>query len=116
MVTKTKKPGTRTRLSREHREKEIITAARIVFIHRGYENATIAEIAESASPTLIRNVVFGAIEHYLWDIVAGTKREEAEVIADQLTHLIFNGIVSNTESSRNEINYLITKLNKLIDE
>ncbi|RNL58792.1 TetR/AcrR family transcriptional regulator [Zhongshania marina] len=227
MVTKAKKPGTRTRLSREHREKEIITAARIVFIHRGYENATIAEIAdsvgvvegtvlhyfkskralmvkvieefyqditdtmesgvsaisgaqnklryiihthmsflhnnsdlctvilnesrgsqtelldkvhnfnrrysnvvinvvregkqageiaESASPTLIRNVVFGAIEHYLWDIVAGTKREEAEVIADQLTHLIFNGIVSNTESSRNEINYLITKLNKLIDE
>jgi AcrR family transcriptional regulator len=226
VTTKVKKPGTRTRLSREHREREIVSAARKVFINRGYEDATIAEIAdavgvvegtvlhyfkskralmvkvieefyeditatmeggvvaisgaqnklryiihthmsflhnnsdlctvilnesrgsqtellekvhsfnrryshvvidvvregkqsgeiaESASPVLIRNVVFGAIEHYLWDIVAGTKREDSEVIADQLTHLIFNGIVSSTENSRGEINYLITKLNKLID-
>ena len=226
MVTKTKKPGTRTRLSREHREKDIVSSARKVFISRGYEDATIAEIAdavgvvegtvlhyfkskralmvkvieefyeeitatmeggvsgisgaqtklryiihthmslldnnsdlctvilnesrgaqtellekvhdfnrrysnvvinvvregkqsgeitESASPVLIRNVVFGAIEHYLWDIVAGTKRESSETIADQLTHLVFNGIISSPENSRGEINHLINKLNKLID-
>lgn len=226
MALKTKNAGTRTRLSREHREKEIIAAARIVFIHRGYELATIAEIAdsvgvvegtvlhyfkskralmvkvieefyeeitaamesgvsaisgaqnklryiihthmsllhnnsdlctvilnesrgsqtellekvhsfnrrysnvvinvvregklsgeisESTSPILIRNVVFGAIEHYLWDIVAGTKREDADLIADQLTQMIFHGIVQKPENSRGEINHLISKLNKLID-
>ncbi|WP_269620563.1 TetR/AcrR family transcriptional regulator [Zhongshania sp. BJYM1] len=227
MALKTKNASTRTRLSREHREKEIIAAARIVFIHRGYELATIAEIADSvgvvegtvlhyfkskralmvkvieefyeeitaamesgvsaisgaqnklryiihthisllhnnsdlctvilnesrgsqtellekvhnfnrrysnvvinvvregkqsgeiadsASPVLIRNVVFGAIEHYLWDLVAGTKREDAELIADQLTQLIFYGIVQKPENSRGEINHLISKLNKLIDQ
>ncbi|MDF1693253.1 MAG: TetR/AcrR family transcriptional regulator [Zhongshania sp.] len=227
IVSKVKKPSTRTRLSREQRETEIISAARQVFINRGYEIATIAEIAdmvgvvegtvlhyfkskralmakvienfyeeitlametgaaaisgaqnklryvihthmsflhnncdlctvilnesrgshtellekvhnfnrrytnvvinvvregkesgeidESVSPILIRNVVFGAIEHYLWDIVSGTKREDSNVIAEQLTHLLFNGIVSSADDSRSEINHLILKLNKLIDE
>lgn len=224
-LTKAKKTNGRTRLSRDRREKEIIAAARSVFESRGYEDATIAEIAEAVgvvegtvlhyfrskralmskvienfyqeitgamengvdaisgaqnklryvahthmaflqdnaelctvilsesrgsqkelletvhdfnrrytnvvvniiregkangeiaehiSPILVRNVVFGAIEHYLWDIVAGNKRESNNEIADQLTRLVFNGVIESPDSSKGEINHLILKLNKLM--
>ncbi|MBB5189034.1 AcrR family transcriptional regulator [Zhongshania antarctica] len=226
MELKTKNAGTRTRLPRRLREKEIVTAARKVFIHRGYELATIAEIAnsisvvegtilhyfkskralmakviedfyeeitvtmesgvnaisgtqnklryiihthmsllhnnsdlctvilkesrgsqtellekvhtfnrqysnivinvvregklndeisESTSPALVRNAVFGTIEHYLWNTVVGTAREDPTLIADQLTRMIFNGITQQPNNSRGEISHLISKLNQLID-
>lgn len=42
-------PASEKRLSREERKELILTAARQVFINRGYKGATTAEIAESAA-------------------------------------------------------------------
>lgn len=224
-MTKAKGPANRTRLSRERREREIVAAARKIFEARGYEDATIAEIAdavgvvegtvlhyfrskralmarviegfyeevidiiengasgisgaenklryvihshltfltenarlctviisesrntqhdlldkvrdynrhytnivvnivregkrcgdihEKVSPALVRNVVFGTIEHYLWDMMSGHPLESAQEVGEQLTRLIFNGIVESNESTKSEVNKLILKLNTLI--
>lgn len=72
------------------------------------------EIADFASATLVRNVVFGSIEHYLWDHVAGDKQVVIEQVADNLTQLIYSGIQHQPENSAPEISQLISKLNKMI--
>ncbi|MGB1907673.1 MAG: hypothetical protein ACPHN3_10075, partial [Spongiibacter sp.] len=63
----------------------------------------------------VRNVVFGAIEHYLWDLVSGTRREDIDDISDQLTQLAYSGIVSRPDNISSEVNQLILKLNTLIN-
>lgn len=72
------------------------------------------EIAEFASPVLVRNVVFGGIEHYLWDIVSGGRSADIEKIADQLTQLVYTGIVNRPDDVTGEVNQLIVKLNNMI--
>jgi AcrR family transcriptional regulator len=74
------------------------------------------EISQSVSRALIRNVVFGTIEHYLWDIISGHPLDAVDAIASQLTTLILDGVgvepVPSNES--NELRDLVGRLNKLV--
>lgn len=73
------------------------------------------EIPESVSPMLVRNVVFGAMEHYLWDILRGAVKDDATAIARQLTDLVLGGICQAPAAGEQEIRQAIMKLNKLIE-
>ncbi|MFA7555484.1 MAG: TetR/AcrR family transcriptional regulator [Spongiibacteraceae bacterium] len=75
------------------------------------------DIAASVSPTLIRNVVFGAIEHYLWDIVAGNKLGSSAEVAGQLTSLIIDGVgVGHAGIDADaDVRTLVAKLNRMIN-
>ena len=74
------------------------------------------DIKAGTSPSLVRNSIFGTIEHYLWEILGAQVEVNIEEVANNLTGLIFNGIAQvDTEVNRNDINHLIHKLNTLID-
>lgn len=74
-------------------------------------------LKKSVSRTLIRNVVFGTIEHYMWDIVSGHALESATDVALQLTALIFDGVggASEVVPDNSELRALVGRLNKLIE-
>ena len=50
------------------------------------------ELRQDISPPLVRNMVFGTLEHILWDIVAGHAWPDAEQIAEQLSENVYQSL------------------------
>lgn len=74
------------------------------------------DIKPDTPPALVRNSIFGTIEHYLWEIIGSQTNVDIDKVAQNLTELIYNGIAQiDTEVNRNDVNRLIGKLNQLID-
>lgn len=86
-----------------------------VVINTVKEGKEIGEIADFASPVLVRNVVFGSIEHYLWDLVSGSRHDDVDAVADQITQLVYSGIMKRPDEFNSDVNRLISKLNKMMD-
>ena len=81
-------------------------------VEQGIENG---EIRPETSVALVRNTIFGTIEHYLWDLIAGSTEPDTDSVAEDLTNLIFNGIAAEDGAiNRRDVNQLIKKLNELI--
>ncbi|MAZ90008.1 MAG: TetR family transcriptional regulator [Cellvibrionaceae bacterium] len=79
------------------------------------EGIALGDVREDTSPTLVRNALFGTIEHYLWDLISGVPEFDIDVVAQQLTDLVFTGIaVGHGNSSEREVVQLIKKLNKML--
>lgn len=73
------------------------------------------EIKPNVKVSLMRNTIFGAIEHYLWDYLAGHTNIDLEKTAKELTELIYNGVSVKQDSvDKNDISVLIAKLNQLL--
>lgn len=98
-------------LDKVHKLNKRYTNVVVNIVREGKEKG---EIADFASPILVRNVVFGAIEHYLWDLVSGTRREDIDEVSDQITQLVYSGIVNRPDNINGEVNQLIVKLNNLL--
>jgi AcrR family transcriptional regulator len=72
-------------------------------------------IRAGVSVRLIRNMIFGTIEHYLWSAIDHGYEMQTEVLATELTELIFNGIaVRETGVDSGEVGRLIARLNNLL--
>ncbi|GAB3369291.1 TetR family transcriptional regulator [Spongiibacter taiwanensis] len=81
------------------------------------EGKASGEIAANIPATLVRNVVFGTTEHYLWDALSGNRTRESSLeIADMLIALIFDGVAKRPEQNLDQIQGLIGKLNRLLPE
>jgi AcrR family transcriptional regulator len=50
-----------------------------------------------ASPTLVRDLIFGGIEHRTWNFLRGQGDFSAEAVADAIVDLIFHGLARRTE-------------------
>ena len=50
------------------------------------------EISKDVSPPLVRNMVFGTLEHILWDTISGHAWPNADQIADQLSESIYQSL------------------------
>lgn len=74
------------------------------------------EIADFVMPKLVRNMIFGSIEHYLWDYMGGKRKIDVSSVADQLTRSIYSGIASQPDNYDEEITRLVAKLNMLLDK
>ncbi|KEI70434.1 TetR/AcrR family transcriptional regulator [Endozoicomonas elysicola] len=88
------------------------------------EGIALGELKQDVSITLVRNTLFGTLEHYLWGIYLDSQDSETpqldiRQISQQITQLIFDGI-SNTNprlkdnAVKNEVSELIQKLNTLL--
>jgi len=74
------------------------------------------DIKSDTSPSLVRNSIFGTIEHYMWEILSAQVQVNIDEVAHNLTELIFNGIAQiDSEVNHSDVNRLIGKLNKLIE-
>jgi len=86
------------------------------------------ELRPSVSPAMVRDVIYGGIEHVAWKALDGRARLDAEAVADDLTDLILGGVLrpppghaagqASAESSA-EIDALraqVDRLQKLVDD
>lgn len=81
-------------------------------IRYGIEEGT---IRPGTSLRLIRNAVFGTIEHYLWSSVDSDYEMQIDKLAEELTSLLFNGIAVQDEAvNAGEVSRLIARLNNLL--
>ena len=78
-------------------------------------------IYSDISIVLVRNTVFGSIEHYMWSMLHSNDEMNVDAIAEQLTDLVFYGISSESKTKvakqakdDAEVRQLIARLNKLL--
>ncbi len=96
-----------------HRLNRLYTGHLIAVIKAGI---SAGEIRSGTSPTLVRNTVYGNIEHVLWDRVGDGKPVDVERVAEELTELVFRGIsAEETRLEEGEVAALVKRLNRLID-
>lgn len=73
------------------------------------------EIKPGISTSLIRNTIYGSIEHRLWSMLADQTGVDVDDEAKQLTDLVYGGIRSETTIEGSDIALLVRKLNQLLD-
>ncbi len=93
-------------------------------VNRKYTNSLVyiirdgiacGDINPNTSPTLVRSIVYGTLEHILWDYIQDNKPLEAESTAKALCELMYKGIkVSPTNTDNKEVQTLMNKLNQLL--
>lgn len=72
------------------------------------------EVAENVSTRLVRHVLFGAMEHFLWDLIHGRRDVDAGIVAEELTELVYSGIATKPKNLNPEIGRLVLRLNELM--
>ncbi len=73
------------------------------------------EIRLSTSVSLVRNTVYGSIEHALWSLLSGEHEIDVDAYADELLQLVFQGISADESAlEKNEVASLIRKLGRLV--
>jgi TetR/AcrR family transcriptional regulator, fatty acid metabolism regulator protein len=73
------------------------------------------ELRSDTSIPLVRNTVYGSIEHAMWVQLADAQAIDVETNARQLTDLIYRGICVESQIAHNdEVAALVTKLNNMI--
>ncbi len=73
------------------------TAVLIKIVREGIESG---EVMVDTDPRLIRDVLFGAIDHIAWRHINGSRSLDVPILADQLTALVCNGLRRPVRRSR----------------
>jgi TetR/AcrR family fatty acid metabolism transcriptional regulator len=74
------------------------------------------ELRPDTSIPLVRNTLYGSIEHAMWVQLADQQAIDVETTARQLTDLVYRGIRSSDgENTNNEVADLVKKLNNLLE-
>jgi AcrR family transcriptional regulator len=56
------------------------------------EGIAAGDFRDDVPPALVRDIVFGAIEHHAWNFLCGRGTLDADRIADQITDILCNGL------------------------
>ncbi len=95
-----------------HRLNRRYTGQLIQVVKEGVE---LGEIKPGVSPALVRNTVYGNIEHVLWDVMTERKPVDVEAVSEELTELVFRGISADgARLEKREVASLVRKLNNLL--
>ena len=80
------------------------------------EGVECGDLRSDLSIELIRNMVYGSIEHVLWELISYRRKVNIEESTDQITSMLYEGIVLRGEkTSTNDVSLLIGKLNRLLE-
>jgi len=65
-------------------------------------NAAVAagEFRKDVTPALVRDLVFGGIEHHTWAYLRGSGKIEIDATADMLADMIYRGLAAPAEADR----------------
>ena len=72
------------------------------------------EIAKGTSAQLVRNTVFGSIEHHLWSMLADGQEFDVAATADSLTQLVFTGIRAPADQADSELIEIAAQLRRVM--
>ncbi len=79
------------------------------------EGIAAGDIRPKTSPALVRNTVYGNLEHVLWDMLAEKRNPDVDRTAQELTELVFRGIgVEAPPLEGADVAALVQKLNRLL--
>jgi TetR/AcrR family transcriptional regulator, fatty acid metabolism regulator protein len=82
-------------------------------IHNGIATG---ELDADTDVNLVRNIIFGSIEHALWSALAEGRPVEVEQMGNKLTDIVYRGICSSTPGTdEDEVLSLVHKLNSLME-
>jgi AcrR family transcriptional regulator len=74
------------------------------------------DIATNTSISLVRNTVYGSIEHTLWAVINDNKKVDVDTEAKALTTVVYQGIKNTNAPNQNEISTLIRNLNRVLKD
>lgn len=110
---------------RESRELDEEMTLNIRHLNREYTQSLVdviqggisrGELREDTSAVMVRNALYGGIEHALWASLSAGEPLDVEADADQLTRLLFQGIRrEQTALEAQEVSKLVRQLNKLVN-
>ncbi|MDF1748304.1 MAG: TetR/AcrR family transcriptional regulator [Alphaproteobacteria bacterium] len=73
------------------------------------------DIRTDTSPALVRDVIFGGIEHHVTAYLMNRGDFDYEVVAQQLSRLVFCGIAADKPEPRQDLDRLIERLEQVTD-
>ncbi len=74
------------------------------------------ELRPDTSIPLVRNTLYGSIEHAMWAQLADQQAIDVENTARQLTDLVYRGIcIRHSDTTNNEVADLVKKLNNMLE-
>ena len=79
------------------------------------EGIEAGDIAPDTSIPLVRNTVYGSIEHTLWAVINDRLEVDADAEARALTGLVYQGIANTDAPDKRDISTLIRNLNRLLE-
>ncbi len=73
------------------------------------------EIRPDIELPVVRNMVYGGIEHALWDQLSERKTIKVDELAEQITEMVFHGIrLPPSQTQQDELTALAARLNHLL--
>lgn len=79
------------------------------------EGVSAGEIRQDCPPSLVRDTIYGSLEHLLWNYLTERKPLDVESCAQDLTELVFRGAGKRSDSPMDaEAMALVKKLNQLL--
>lgn len=108
---------------RESRGLDGELASAVSRLNRGYtkslsqvveEGIASGDIQDDVSIPMVRNTVYGSIEHTLWAVINDRLSVDVDVEADRLTTLIYQGIARTGAPDNREVAALVRHLNVLL--
>lgn len=75
------------------------------------------EFRPDVPPHLVRDMIYGCIEHYTWAFVRGEGDFEVDTTADRITDIVYRGLVAHPETTAaaDPLSSPIARLEKLAD-
>ena len=81
------------------------------------EGVECGDLRPGLSAELIRNMVYGSIEHILWELISYKRKVNIEESTEQITSMIYEGIVfRGNKTSKSDVSLLIKKLNHMLED
>lgn len=77
------------------------------------EGARTGELRGDVPPAMVRDVIYGGIEHLSWTAVIGHRRLEVEATADALTDLILRGVGAEAATPADAVARLEARVGRL---
>jgi hypothetical protein len=71
------------------------------------------ELRPDLPPLLLRDIVYGGIEHHTWNYVCGRGTLHAEKLADAMTSLVFDGLC--VQSAPDPLEHQTQRLRELVE-
>jgi AcrR family transcriptional regulator len=85
------------------------------FVRRALEDAVKdGELSGAVEVEMVRSMLYGGLEHLMWPVLFGKHRVDVELIADQYTDLMLDGLQARGKSVRSSVESRLARLEALV--